>query len=180
MLITCVDCVLGQVVAAIGVQNTSWPGLLSGRFVFGLGMEAVIISIDTFLASVFAEGRRLGVVFGLCAVTCSYIGYLLSTILGPVAANRVDPAFAFWLGLIMICASLLAVLAIRHKKIMMTAQLAAEMECSRRLLISKRTPQLTQTPKARRPALDASAISVRFNSMFCFGCFVCHALSTML
>ena len=97
IFVTSVTCLIGQIVAAIGVQNGSWPTLLSGRFVYGLGVQGVFVSTDAFLADVFEEGRKLGLAFGIL-MTANYVGFLVSTILSPVAANRVSPAFAFWLG----------------------------------------------------------------------------------
>jgi MFS family permease len=99
LLVTSLICFFGQILAAIGVQDESWPGLLSGRFIYGLGVEGVLISNDALLACIF-EGGKLGLAFGF-VMASAYIGYLLSTIISPRAANRVNVAFAFWLGVIM-------------------------------------------------------------------------------
>ena len=87
---------LGEVVTSLGIQSESWPIALTGRFIYGLGLESLFVANEAFLATWF-EKERLGMALGASGAA-SYIGFLLSYVLSPIAANKMSVAFSFWLG----------------------------------------------------------------------------------
>jgi MFS family permease len=111
LLILTLLCFIGQVTSSIGVQKESWPITLTGRFIYGLGFESLFVANQAFLETRFHERGRLGMALGLSSAA-SYIGYLLSFIISPIAAIQVNVAFSFWLGAIVKGVSVLASVAI--------------------------------------------------------------------
>ena len=107
LLILTLLCFIGQVTSSIGVQKESWPITLTGRFIYGLGFESLFVANQAFLETWFHERGRLGMALGVSSAA-SYIGYLLSFIISPIAANQVSVAFSFWLGAIVKGVSVLA------------------------------------------------------------------------
>ena len=88
-------CFAGQSIAAIGVQRSNWPWLLTGRLVFGIGFESLFVANEAFLSVVFRD--RVGMALGV-STAASFVGFLLSPILSPIAATQISVAFSFWLG----------------------------------------------------------------------------------
>ena len=74
------------------------------------GFESLFVPNQTFLSTWF-KGGQLGMALGISAAT-SYIGYLLSFFVSPIAANRVIVAFSFWLETIITGVSVLAAVII--------------------------------------------------------------------
>lgn len=110
LLVLSLLCFLGQMASSIGVEKERWPVTLTGRFIYGLGFESLFVANQAFLATWF-EGGRLGMALGVSTAS-SYIGYLLSFIISPIAANRISVAFSFWLGAMVKAVSVLAAIAI--------------------------------------------------------------------
>jgi MFS family permease len=85
LLVLSTICFLGQVLASLGVEYENWTALLIGRFVYGIGFESLFVANEAFLASIFDQ--QLGIALGISSAA-SYIGFLLSPILSPIAANE--------------------------------------------------------------------------------------------
>ena len=96
LLVLAAICLAGQIITCLGVAAESWPVSLTGRFVYGLAFEPLFITNQSFLVMWFSE-RDIGLALGVSAAA-SYLGFLLSFIVSPIAANRVSCKFAFWIG----------------------------------------------------------------------------------
>jgi hypothetical protein len=99
-------CLMGQIMTSLGVQIENWFVTLIGRFIFGLGFESLFATNQAFLSVWFKE-RELGMALGITSAA-SYVGFLLSLVIGPIIANRVTVAFSFWVGTIVKSVSVLA------------------------------------------------------------------------
>lgn len=96
----CLVILAGQVLTAFGVSSASWMWALSGRLVFGLGAQNLIVANASLLSRHFAGGGE-GAALGLSNVS-SYAGVILTNVLSPVLANGLPSlggtAAAFWIG----------------------------------------------------------------------------------
>ncbi len=88
-LVFAVVCLIG---ALINASSGSYPAMLAGRFVLGLGAESLIVAVTTALAKWF-KGKELGFAFGV---------NLLVARLASVAADNsptwAQPLFETWRG----------------------------------------------------------------------------------
>jgi MFS family permease len=112
LLLLSSTCLVGQIIASCGVEYKSWPIIITGRFIFGLGFEALFASNQAFLASWFSN-KEIGYAFGISSAI-SYTGFLLSFVISPACANAVSTAFSFWVGAIIkslsVCSAIIAYL----------------------------------------------------------------------
>lgn len=106
LLLLSSTCLIGQIISSCGVEYGSWPIIITGRFIFGLGFEALFAANQAFLASWFSN-REIGYAFGISSAI-SYAGFLLSFVISPTCANNVSTAFSFWVGAIIKSLSVLA------------------------------------------------------------------------
>jgi len=110
LLVLATSCFVGHIIASVGVQRENWAVLLTGRFIYGLGVECEIVAIQALLTEWFGI-KRIGMAMAL-TVAIAYIGFFTSFLLGPFVANRVDVAFSFWLGAMVKGVSVIAALFI--------------------------------------------------------------------
>lgn len=87
---------VGQVIFSVGLMVKSWPILLLGRLVFGLGGESLNVAISALLADWF-QGRELAFAFGL-NLSIPRMGSVLNNIVSPRLALSVGLAAAAWAG----------------------------------------------------------------------------------
>jgi hypothetical protein len=80
-----------------------------------LGFESLFVANECFLTSIFDTDyyhhHVLGFALGVSSCA-SYVGYLLSPILSPIAANEINTAASFWLASLMMGLALLASIVI--------------------------------------------------------------------
>ena len=91
-VLACV-CLLGQIIAAVGVQQQNWAEILVGRLIYGIGFESLFVANEAFLSEIFLESGSLGMARGV-STAASYVGYLLCPIISPAVANATPFAFA--------------------------------------------------------------------------------------
>ncbi|EGD80621.1 major facilitator superfamily transporter domain-containing protein 1 [Salpingoeca rosetta] len=104
---------VGQCVSAVGAQTGSYPLVLAGRFIFGLGGENLAVAQNTYAVSWF-KGKELNMVFGL-QLSFSRVGSTVNmNIMKPIydAFGEGDHALggALWIGGIICVFSLLCAL----------------------------------------------------------------------
>ena len=109
LLVLSSTCLMGQIVSSFGVQHKSWGIIITGRFVFGLGFEALFATNQAFLVSWFST-KEIGYALGISSAM-SYAGFLLSFVISPACANTMSTAFSFWVGAILMSVSVLASVA---------------------------------------------------------------------
>lgn len=97
---------MGQIVSSFGVRHRSWWITITGRFVFGLGFEALFATNQAFLISWFPT-KEIGFALGISSAM-SYVGFLLSFVISPASANHMSTAFSFWIGTVPMSVSVLA------------------------------------------------------------------------
>ena len=95
----CILC--GQILFAFGTSIESWPVMLAGRVVFGLGGENMSVAQSALLAQWF-KGRELAFAFGI-NLSISRLGSVINDFVSPAVANSYDVQMALWLGAV-ICA----------------------------------------------------------------------------
>lgn len=109
LLVLSSTCLMGQIVSSFGVQHRSWWIVITGRFVFGLGFEALFATNQAFLVSWFST-KEIGFALGISSAM-SYVGFLLSFVISPASANYISTASSFWIGATLMSASVLASIA---------------------------------------------------------------------
>ncbi len=109
LLVLSSTCLMGQIVSSIGVRHKSWWITITGRFVFGLGFEALFASNQAFLVSWFST-KEIGFALGISSAMI-YVGFLLSFVISPASANTMSTAISFWIGTILMSVSVLASVA---------------------------------------------------------------------
>lgn len=82
---------LGQAIFNIGVWQVSYPTMLAGRFVFGLGGESLSVAQSAYVARWFRSGRGMALAFGI-TISFSRVGSSLNFLLSPrIAKNESVP-----------------------------------------------------------------------------------------
>eukprot|EP00984_Skeletonema_dohrnii_P001073 scaffold337_cov89-Skeletonema_dohrnii-CCMP3373.AAC.1 len=109
LLVLSSTCLIGQIVSSCGVEHKRWWITITGRFVFGLGFEALFATNQAFLVSWFSN-KEIGYALGISSAI-SYVGFLLSFVISPACANNMSTAFSFWIGTVMMSVSVLASIA---------------------------------------------------------------------
>lgn len=94
VLACCVVC--GHALFAAGVGMGSWPVMIAGRIVFGLGGESIQLAQNCLLFRWF-KGKEVALALGL-NLSLARSGSVLNDVLSPWAAERVGVVGACWLG----------------------------------------------------------------------------------
>eukprot|EP00981_Chlorochromonas_danica_P013731 scaffold6806_cov177-Ochromonas_danica.AAC.3 len=97
----------GQAVVALGLSTKSWPIMLVGRFIFGLGGENLGVANSAIL-SIWFEGKELAFAFGL-NLSVARLGSVINNLVSPALANSAGIQFALWFGVILCGSSIAAV-----------------------------------------------------------------------
>jgi len=104
VLATCV--VLGHAVFALGVTRASWPVMIAGRIIFGLGGESIQIAQNCLLFRLF-KGREVAFALGL-NLSIARAGSVLNDLLSPWIAGQYSVVGGCWLGVAFCAFSFLA------------------------------------------------------------------------
>lgn len=87
---------LGQGIFSLGVQVKSFPLILLGRFVFGLGGESLTVAQSRLVTDWF-RGRELALAIGL-TLSVARFGTVINNILSPSFALSYGLSGAVWIG----------------------------------------------------------------------------------
>lgn len=98
--------VLGHAVFAMGVGFGSWPIMIAGRVIFGLGGESIQIAQNCLLFRLF-KGREVAFALGL-NLSIARGGSVLNDVLSPWAAGSWGVVGACWLGVALCLLSFVA------------------------------------------------------------------------
>jgi len=94
LLFTALIC-LGQSLFAFGVQVSSYPLMLVGRIVFGLGSGCIVVVQDTVTALYF-KGKELSLAFCITMTVCR-LGTVLNYFISPALADAIGVSNTVWL-----------------------------------------------------------------------------------
>lgn len=97
----------GSVLFLVGIQRLSYPMLLSGRVIFGLGGESLAVAQSAFVARWFKGRRGMALAFGV-TISFSRVGSSFNFLFSPTIALRWGVAAAALAG---VGACLISVLA---------------------------------------------------------------------
>ena len=100
----------GQLLVAVGGVARSWPIMLAGRFVYGLGGENVCVACSTVLNEWF-DGGEVALAFAVSLAT-GRLGSVLNNVVSPAAANTISTSAAFAVGAMINVIALSASIAI--------------------------------------------------------------------
>ena len=99
----------GQTLFAFGSSVQSWPLMLCGRVLFGLGGENLTVAQSALLAEWF-KGKELALAFGI-NLSISRLGSVINNYVSPAVAKHSVP-LALWLGMVICAGSLLCALLV--------------------------------------------------------------------
>jgi MFS family permease len=99
----------GQTLFAFGTSLQSWPVMLLGRVLFGLGGENLTVAQSALLAQWF-KGKELAFAFGL-NLSISRLGSVINNYVSPAIAKSSVP-FALWAGMLVCAGSLVCAVLI--------------------------------------------------------------------
>ena len=99
---------LGQCVVSMGLLFKSWDVILSGRFIFALGGETLIVASSALLADWFI-GKELAFAFGV-NLALARVGSVINNYCSVYFASTVSVVFANWVGAIICGVSVASVL----------------------------------------------------------------------
>lgn len=77
----------GSVIFFLGVLSKTYPLLLLGRLVFGLGGESLSVAQSAFVARWFKEGRGMALAFGI-TISFARVGSSFNFLFSPTIANK--------------------------------------------------------------------------------------------
>jgi len=112
MILFSVFTFLGQIILSVGVKDGNWILMLLGRFFYGLGGESIGVASSTLNSNLF-EGQELALAFGI-NMAISRSGSVFNNFLSPLFAGLVSIPFAFYIGIMMNCATVFCSLTIQH------------------------------------------------------------------
>mmetsp|Transcript_50038 Transcript_50038/g.131850 ORF Transcript_50038/g.131850 Transcript_50038/m.131850 type:complete len:456 (+) Transcript_50038:107-1474(+) len=95
--------VLGHLLFTLGVSASSWPIMLAGRALFGLGGESLQVAQNCLLFRWF-RGHEVAFALGL-NLSVARAGSVLNDVASPWAAQRWGVMGAMWLGALLCCGS---------------------------------------------------------------------------
>lgn len=84
---------LGSVLFFFGVWSVSYPLMLAGRVIFGLGGESLSVSQSAFVSRWFKDGRGMAMAFGI-TISCARVGSSFNFIFSPAIAARWGVTYA--------------------------------------------------------------------------------------
>lgn len=100
----------GQLVVALGIGRTSFPLILLGRILFGLGGESLAVAQARVVTEWFQD-RELALAIGL-NLSIARIGTVVNNVASPWIAHRWDSVeAAFWVGFLSCVISLVCTMA---------------------------------------------------------------------
>jgi len=102
----------GQVLVAVGGVARSWPIMLAGRFVYGLGGENVCVASSTVLNEWF-DGGEVALAFAI-SLALGRLGSVVNNVVSPAAANTISTSAAFAVGAMINFIALTASIAIGY------------------------------------------------------------------
>jgi MFS family permease len=109
LLVCTIFLALGQCVVAIGFTFKSWFLILSGRFIFALGGENLIVASSALLADWFI-GKELAFSFGI-NLALARVGSVANNYLSVYLTQKLGVTFANWVGAMICGVSVLSVIA---------------------------------------------------------------------
>ena len=102
----------GQLLVAVGGVARSWPIMLAGRFVYGLGGENVCVASSTVLNEWF-DGGEVALAFAI-SLALGRLGSVVNNVVSPAAANTISTSAAFAVGAMINFIALSASIAIGY------------------------------------------------------------------
>ena len=102
----------GQLLVAVGGVARSWPIMLAGRFVYGLGGENVCVASSTVLNEWF-DGGEVALAFAI-SLALGRLGSVVNNVVSPAAANTISTSAAFAVGAMINFIALTASIAIGY------------------------------------------------------------------
>ena len=88
---------IGALIFYFGVLSTSYPVMLLGRFVFGLGNESLSVAQQSFVARYFRGKWGMALAFGI-VISFSRVGSSFNFLFSPRFAQSVNTPFACLIG----------------------------------------------------------------------------------
>jgi len=88
--------VLGHAMVSLGAAASSWPLMIAGRIVFGLGGESMQVAQSCLLLRWF-KGKEVAFALGV-NLSVARAGSVLNDVVSPWAASRWGVSGALWLG----------------------------------------------------------------------------------
>jgi MFS family permease len=110
MIVFCSFITLGQLITALGLSMKSWPVMLLGRVVYGIGGESLGVANSAILSEWF-KGKELAFAFGI-NLSIARLGSVINNLVSPTLADDVNIQFAFWFGVILCGSSVLSAVLI--------------------------------------------------------------------
>lgn len=86
----------GQFIVAFGISRESFPMVVLGRILFGLGGESLAVAQSRLVTKWF-KGKELALAIGL-NLSVARIGTVANNIISPIVAEEYSVADAFWIG----------------------------------------------------------------------------------
>ncbi|KAJ3410061.1 hypothetical protein HDU80_005453 [Chytriomyces hyalinus] len=103
---------LGQMIFTAGISNKSFPTLLLGRVIFGIGGESVSVCQSCVVAQWFGSESQVSLALGL-TLTISRFGSVLNSILSPrIERSSQSVLLAVWTATMMCVASFVCAIAL--------------------------------------------------------------------
>lgn len=100
----------GQLLVSVGGFARSWPIMLAGRFVYGLGGENICVATSTVLNEWF-DGGEVALAFAISLAT-GRLGSVINNVVSPGVANTISTGTALSVGAIINLIALAASLSI--------------------------------------------------------------------
>ena len=98
----------GQTIFSIGVSLKSFPLMIIGRILFGIGGETVSVT-QSSITTIFFKGKELAFALGM-NLCIARLGSVMNSILSPKLAKQFSVPIAVWCGTITCFVSFIAVL----------------------------------------------------------------------
>ena len=102
----------GQLLVCVGGFSRSWPIMLAGRFVYGLGGENICVATSTILNEWF-DGGEVALAFAISLAT-GRMGSVLNNVVSPGVANTISTGAALSVGAVINFVALAASVAIGY------------------------------------------------------------------
>ena len=108
LLVCTIFLAAGQTIVALGFTVKSWYLILTGRFVFALGGENLIVASSALLADWFM-GKELAFSFGV-NLSIARVGSVINNVASPLLTKDINILFAMWMGAFVCGVSVISVL----------------------------------------------------------------------